>query len=60
MSFTVGGVAGALGFKRLGFSTVLPLAAFLCFLAARPALLELRFLVRHLRRDFRGSTPRKG
>ena len=52
ISFLVGGVVGALGFKHLGFKTVVPLAGFMCFLAARPALLELRLLIRRLRRDF--------
>ncbi|HJU84499.1 MAG TPA: YoaK family protein, partial [Holophagaceae bacterium] len=51
VSFLLGGVVGALGFKHIGFKTVLPLAAFLCFLAARPALLELRLLIRHVKRD---------
>ncbi len=60
ISFVVGGVAGAVGFKHIGFKAVLPLAGFLCFLAARPALLELRFLVRHLRRHFPGSSPLQG
>ena len=51
-SFIAGGDAGALGFRHFGFKTTVPLACFLVLLAARPLLLELRLLLRHLRRDF--------
>ena len=47
-----GGIAGALGFKHFGFKVTVPLAAFLCFLAARPLLLELRLLLHRLRRQW--------
>jgi uncharacterized membrane protein YoaK (UPF0700 family) len=50
-SFVAGGVLGALGFRHFGFKTTLPLAFFIVLLAARPLLLELRLLIRHLRRD---------
>jgi uncharacterized membrane protein YoaK (UPF0700 family) len=51
-SFLGGGVAGALGFKHIGFKVTLPLAGFLCFLAARPLLLELRLLLHRLRKQW--------
>ncbi len=41
-SFLVGGLAGALGFKFLGFVSTLPLAAGLVLLALRPLLRDLR------------------
>ncbi|HET6329560.1 MAG TPA: YoaK family protein [Holophagaceae bacterium] len=50
-SFVAGGILGALGFRHLGFKTTVPLALFLVLLAGRPLLLELRLLLRHLRRD---------
>ena len=50
-AFVAGGIAGALGFRRFGFRATVPLAAFLVLLAARPLILELRLLLRHLRRD---------
>lgn len=50
-SFVAGGIAGALGFRHFGFKTTVPLALFLVLLAGRPLLLELRLLLRHLRRD---------
>jgi uncharacterized membrane protein YoaK (UPF0700 family) len=50
-SFVAGGVTGALGFRHFGFKTTVPLALFLVLLAGRPLLLELRLLLRHLRRD---------
>jgi len=51
-SFIAGGITGALGFRHFGFKTTIPLAFFLVLLAGRPLLLELRLLLRHLRRDF--------
>jgi uncharacterized membrane protein YoaK (UPF0700 family) len=51
-SFLGGGVAGALGFKHIGFKVTVPLAGFLCFLAARPLLLELRLLLHRLRKQW--------
>ena len=51
VAFVAGGIAGALGFRHLGFKTTIPLAFFLVLLAGRPLLLELRLLIRHLRRD---------
>jgi uncharacterized membrane protein YoaK (UPF0700 family) len=58
-SFLGGGVAGALGFRHIGFKVTVPLAGFLCFLAARPLLLEVRLLLHRLRRqwDPDHSTP---
>ena len=53
-AFIVGGFLGALGFRRFGFKATVPLAAFLLILAARPLILELRLLLRHLRRDLEG------
>lgn len=52
VSFLAGGVVGALGFKHIGFKVTVPLAGFLCFLAARPLLLELRLLLNRLRRQW--------
>jgi uncharacterized membrane protein YoaK (UPF0700 family) len=51
-SFLGGGVVGALGFKHIGFKVTVPLAGFLCFLAARPLLLELRLLLNRLRKQW--------
>lgn len=51
-SFVGGGVAGALGFRHIGFKLTVPLAGFLCFLAARPLLLEMRLLLHRLRRQW--------
>lgn len=50
-SFIVGGITGAIGFRHIGFKTMVPLALFLILLAARPLILEFRLLFRHLRRD---------
>ncbi|WP_243295085.1 YoaK family protein [Geothrix mesophila] len=52
VSFIVGGVSGALGFRHIGFKVTVPLALFLCFLAARPLLLEVRLLLHRLRRQW--------
>jgi hypothetical protein len=41
-SFFFGGVAGALGFKILGYVATVPLALLLCGLAIVPALDDLR------------------
>lgn len=51
-SFIVGGVSGALGFRHIGFKVTVPLALFLCFLATRPLLLEMRLLLHRLRRQW--------
>ena len=51
-AFLGGGVVGALGFKHIGFKVTVPLAGFLCFLAARPLLLELRLLLHRLRKQW--------
>lgn len=56
-SFLGGGVAGALGFRHIGFKVTVPLAGFLCFLAARPLLLELRLLMHRLRRQWAPGEP---
>jgi len=50
VSFFAGGVAGALGFKRLGFKVTLLLAVFLILLAWRPLFRDLRTRLRLLRR----------
>lgn len=52
VSFVVGGVTGALAFKHVGYKATIPLAVFLCFLAARPVLLELRLLLHRIRRQW--------
>jgi uncharacterized membrane protein YoaK (UPF0700 family) len=49
-SFFCGGVAGALGFKTLGYVATVPLALLLCILAIVPALDDLRA---HARRRLR-------
>lgn len=51
-SFLAGGVVGAVGFKHYGFKLMVPLAGFLCFLAARPLLLELRLLLHRIRKQW--------
>ena len=56
-SFLGGGVVGALGFKHIGFKVTVPLAGFLCLLAARPLLLELRLLLHRLRRQWTPDDP---
>ena len=57
VSFLSGGVVGALGFKHIGFKLTVPLAGFLCFLAARPLLLELRLLLHRLRKQWAPDDP---
>ena len=52
VSFLGGGVVGALGFKHIGFKLTVPLAGFLCFLAARPLLLELRLLLHRIQKQW--------
>jgi len=52
VSFLIGGLGGALGFRHIGFKVTVPLAAFLCFLATRPLLVELRLLLNRLRRQW--------
>jgi uncharacterized membrane protein YoaK (UPF0700 family) len=52
VAFLGGGVSGALGFRHIGFKVTLPLAGFLCFLAARPLLLEIRLLLHRLKRQW--------
>ncbi len=51
VSFFIGGVAGALGFRHIGFKVTVPLAGFLCFLAARPVILQVRLVLRALKRN---------
>ncbi len=51
-AFLGGGVVGALGFRHIGFKVTVPLAGFLCFLAARPLLLELRLLLHRLQKQW--------
>jgi uncharacterized membrane protein YoaK (UPF0700 family) len=45
-SFFGGGVAGAFGFKQVGYAACVPLAGLLCLLAIVPALDDLRALAR--------------
>lgn len=42
LNFAVGGVIGALAFKRLGFSATIPLAIWLAILAATPVVDDLK------------------
>jgi uncharacterized membrane protein YoaK (UPF0700 family) len=49
-SFFIGGVAGALGFKHLGYGSTVWLALALVALAVVPAVDDLRRLIRHLGR----------
>lgn len=51
ISFFVGAVSGAIGFKRYGFKVTIPLAGFLCYLAIRPVLHEIRVYMRLLRKN---------
>jgi uncharacterized membrane protein YoaK (UPF0700 family) len=48
--FFVGGVAGALGFKQLGYAATIPLALLLVLLALIPIADDLRILLLRLRR----------
>jgi uncharacterized membrane protein YoaK (UPF0700 family) len=57
ISFLGGGVVGALGFKHVGYKVTVPLAGFLCFLAARPLLLELRLLLHRVGRQWGAEGP---
>ncbi|HEX9010282.1 MAG TPA: YoaK family protein [Holophagaceae bacterium] len=52
VSFVVGGVTGALAFKHVGYKATIPLAIFLCFLAARPLLVELQLLLHRIRKQW--------
>jgi uncharacterized membrane protein YkvA (DUF1232 family)/uncharacterized membrane protein YoaK (UPF0700 family) len=56
--FFLGGVAGALGFKHIGFSATLPLAALLLALTAVPVLDDMRLRV--WRRDFLPHLAERG
>jgi uncharacterized membrane protein YoaK (UPF0700 family) len=49
VAFFGGGLAGAVGFKHMGFKIVLFLSAFLGFLALRPIIHDLRVRTRLLR-----------
>ncbi|TAJ07556.1 MAG: DUF1275 domain-containing protein [Planctomycetota bacterium] len=49
-SFFVGGIAGALGFKHVGYAMTFVLAFFLVLLAVRPIWLDIRLRSRHARR----------
>jgi uncharacterized membrane protein YoaK (UPF0700 family) len=46
LAFFVGGVAGALGFKHVGYLSTLPLALILVALASVPAIDDLLVLAR--------------
>ena len=52
-AFFVGGVAGALGFKYIGYASTLPLAALLVVLAVVPLVDDLRTRARLLKRSRR-------
>lgn len=55
VSFTGGGILGALGFRHIGYKVTVPLAIFLCFLAARPLILEVRLLLHRLKRQWEAT-----
>jgi hypothetical protein len=48
--FFAGGVAGAIGFKRIGFLSTAPLAALLCILAIVPTLDDMMVVLARIRR----------
>jgi uncharacterized membrane protein YoaK (UPF0700 family) len=48
--FFVGGVVGAIGFKRMGFISTVPLAALLCALAIVPAIDDMVRVAARIRR----------
>lgn len=48
-SFFLGGLCGAIGFKKIGFKITLLLAAFLAFLALRPIVYDLKVRWRLIR-----------
>jgi uncharacterized membrane protein YoaK (UPF0700 family) len=50
LSFFLGGVAGALGFQRIGYLSTVPLAAILCLLAIVPTMDDVARVVVRLRR----------
>lgn len=56
--FFCGGVAGALGFKQIGYAATLILAAALAVLAIGPIVDDLRAPWKLLRRKWRGKIPR--
>lgn len=51
LMFVVGGMAGAFGFKQLGYGTTLPLAALLIVLTMLPMIDDMRLRCRFLRRS---------
>lgn len=51
LAFFLGGVAGALGFKHVGYLSTLPLAGLLCALAIVPALDDLALMRRRIKRN---------
>jgi uncharacterized membrane protein YoaK (UPF0700 family) len=50
LSFFLGGVAGALGFQRIGYLSTVPLAAILCLLAIVPTMDDVARVLVRLRR----------
>lgn len=54
--FFVGGVAGAIGFKCIGFASTIPLALLLSALAAVPVLEDIALRVRRLRKQFQATS----
>jgi uncharacterized membrane protein YoaK (UPF0700 family) len=50
LSFFLGGVAGALGFQRIGYLSTVPLAAILCLLAIVPTMDDVSRVLVRLRR----------
>ena len=63
-SFFCGGTAGAVGFKYIGYSSTIPLAAFLVLLALVPLVDDVRTRLRvHMRHQFhdrRAALPSHG
>jgi uncharacterized membrane protein YoaK (UPF0700 family) len=57
LSFFVGGVVGALGFKQVGYASTIPLALVLVSLAGVPAMDDLRDMLRHLLTRWRRKHP---
>jgi uncharacterized membrane protein YoaK (UPF0700 family) len=51
LAFFIGGVAGALGFRRAGYLSTVPLAALLCALAIVPTVDDLLRVLRRARRQ---------
>ena len=57
LAFFIGGMVGALGFKRMGYVSTVPLALVLVSLAGVPAVDDLRHLLRAWREKRRRTDP---